>query len=177
MAIRNPLPYDHLRGSSSIDTSYYGPFDIQHVRSKFPAASRMIMERLGKSITDRRQYFKFRESHHKKIVQGLDKDFATGRSNDAGSTIASALPDGIKTTLASNVMSVVDEDNGSDSGISELSMASSGTDLNRLRIPPLPDDAPKGPFECPFCFRMISASTTLAWRQVYEWPESIMTED
>ncbi|KAH6656495.1 hypothetical protein BKA67DRAFT_158148 [Truncatella angustata] len=32
-------------------------------------------------------------------------------------------------------------------------------------MPPLPSLAAYGPFECPFCFMMISASNTLAWKK------------
>ncbi|KAK4222840.1 hypothetical protein QBC38DRAFT_400724 [Podospora fimiseda] len=31
-------------------------------------------------------------------------------------------------------------------------------------VPPLPEMAHKGPFECPFCYMIISATTTKAWK-------------
>jgi hypothetical protein len=135
------------------------------VRDKFPSASESNTERLGKAICRRRQYFKYREMHHQKLSHGLDDDAI----DDTGtSTVASSIPQHMKTAASrsSSDIAVLDEDNFSEGGFSDTSYASSASD-EKLRVPPLPPLAEEGPFECPFCYMMISATTTRAWKYVF----------
>lgn len=82
------------------------------------------------------------------------------------STIASSIPEALKGTgsIARGFESI-DEDQRSDSGFTQTSITTSATgDSARLQIPPIPKQASKGPFECPFCFMMISLSRKGAWK-------------
>lgn len=164
VAIRNPAPHDRLTKSKSTDTSHYEPYDIQHVCTKFPNADEKITARLGKAISRRRQYFKYREEHHNKLSQGLD--FNSGITEIVGpSTIASSLPQHIKGGAGvAGDLGTLDEDERSETGISQTSYATSVADSEKIRVPPLPKQSKDGPFECPFCFMIISASTPLSWK-------------
>ncbi|KAL8806059.1 MAG: hypothetical protein Q9182_001591 [Xanthomendoza sp. 2 TL-2023] len=64
---RNPAPHDRLIKSAKIDTSFYEFFDQRHVLEKFPTANPLLVERLGKAISRRRKYFKYRELHRQKL--------------------------------------------------------------------------------------------------------------
>ncbi|KAH7159711.1 hypothetical protein B0J13DRAFT_616516 [Dactylonectria estremocensis] len=44
-------------------TSHYEPFNIQHIYSKFESIDSELAEKLGKAISRRRQYFKYRMVH------------------------------------------------------------------------------------------------------------------
>ncbi|KAF5963168.1 hypothetical protein FBULB1_13594 [Fusarium bulbicola] len=50
-------------GSRTDETSPFEPFDIQHVRSKYPEIDSAIAERLGKAISVKRQIFKYRQDN------------------------------------------------------------------------------------------------------------------
>ncbi|GJN66311.1 hypothetical protein PLICBS_000328 [Purpureocillium lilacinum] len=84
-AIRNPAPHDRFAASHFTDTSHYELFDIRHVQSKFNDIDAILAERLGKAISRRRQYFKYREAHHMKLSRGLDLHRAADATTTAGS--------------------------------------------------------------------------------------------
>ncbi|KAK5989762.1 hypothetical protein PT974_08022 [Cladobotryum mycophilum] len=129
VSIRNPAPHDRFIASAPTDTSHFEKFDIHHVRSKFGGASGTLTERLGRAISRRRQYFKYREMHHQKLSQDLDFNKYDGTA----STIASSIPNYMKDSNSSSVMEVVDESNNSDTGVSATSFASSQHVFRDLR--------------------------------------------
>lgn len=173
VAIANPAPHERFRklgAGPSEDISFYEAHDIRYVRDKFPRANKFLPDVLGKFITRRRQFFKYREAHHAKLAAGLDQEAQkdTSRTEIVPKTVASSLPEHFKGTA------VIDEDNRSDMAISETSYATSAGLLVQedgqvkpaipLKVPPPPPEAEKGAFECPFCYRMIFASTRRAWK-------------
>jgi hypothetical protein len=160
LTIRNPAPHDRFVASAQTDTSHYEPFDTHHVRAKFGAVNEALAERLGKAISRRRQYFKYRENHHSKLCHGLDDNTEQG----AESTIASSIPKHLKDATAVSAIPVVDEDTRSDAGVSQTSFASSIGDSTKLRVPPLPKEAKNGPFECPLCFMIVVATNKISWK-------------
>lgn len=172
VAIRNPAPHDRFAASiSATDTDHYEKYDIQHVEGKFRHIDQALAKRLGKAISRRRQYFKYRESHHQKLSEGV---LSTGHPvvsgggppKDTVSTVASSIPEEIKGfSFDPARLAAVDEDAVSDAGVSQTSFASSTAEAETLKVPQLPKEADKGPFECPFCFMMITATTTISWRR------------
>ncbi|EWY86007.1 hypothetical protein FOYG_10670 [Fusarium oxysporum NRRL 32931] len=127
VAIRNPAPHDRFIKSHSIDTSHYEIFDIQHVSSKFRTVEPLLAERLGKAISRRRQFFNYRLAHRTKQSQGL-----TYEGGDA-ETIASSLPEYLKDVARGGQPLPINtiEDEGSDSGCSQTSYATSLADLDQ----------------------------------------------
>ncbi|KAH7165848.1 hypothetical protein EDB81DRAFT_942832 [Dactylonectria macrodidyma] len=184
VAIANPAPHERVQNlgtGPSDDVSFYETFDIQRVRDKFPKISTELAETLGKSITRRRQFFKYREAHHTKLSAGLEaalnRETDTSRTEIVPKTVASSLPDYLKKlTNIDLTMDVIDEDGRSETGMSQTSYATSAGVLEDsndpekrppplLKVPPLPEAARRGNFECPFCYRMISASSWRAWKR------------
>lgn len=162
VAIRNPAPHDRFAAHVPIDVSHYESFDIQHVQAKFQKVDSLLAQRLGNAISKRREYFRYRQSHHLKLAHGLDpEDQADGKS-----TIASSIPGQVKDAGFDNKLPAIDEDAVSDAGISQTSFASSLADAGTLRIPPLPRSAERGPFECPFCYMIITATSRESWKLV-----------
>ncbi|KAJ2989830.1 hypothetical protein NUW58_g3267 [Xylaria curta] len=162
VSIRNPAPHDHFMASKFIDTSYFEEYDVEHVKAKLRHVDPALAYRLGKAISQRRQYFKYRETHHQKLMAGLDLD---SRRSEAGvqSTVASSIPTALKDSESSSLR--LEEEETSNSGASQTSYATSGPDSGRLKIPPLPKQASDGPFECPYCYMMISVSTVIQWKR------------
>ena len=160
--IRNPAPHDRFAAAHPADASHFEPWDIQHVQAKFPAIEPWLADCLGKATSRRRQYLRYRESHHAKLSQGLDgPDHA---ANECNQTVASSIPDHLKD--ASKSKPAVLEDDRLDAGASQTSYATSMANPEALRIPPLPEEAHSGPFQCPLCFMMIVATDRVAWKCV-----------
>ncbi len=162
VSIRNPAPHNRFARSLYSDTSHFEPFDMQHVKSKFSALDRYLVERLGKAISRRRQYFKYRENHHAKLALGLED----GDEAAVQSTIASSIPHHLKDNTGEAYGPLVFGDDHSESGNTQTSFATSVADSQKLRVPPLPDTAYQGAFECPFCFLMIAVIDRRAWKYV-----------
>ncbi|KAK3361288.1 hypothetical protein B0T24DRAFT_652984 [Lasiosphaeria ovina] len=153
--IRNPAPHDRYVSAKLTDTSYFKPFDVQHVYSKFEGIHPWRAERLGKAVSRKRQYLKYRQTHHEKLSFGLDEHGQPGQHN--ATIVISALD---QPTIA------VLEDDRSDAGVSQTSYATSmAAGSERLSVPPLPNEAQRGPFQCPFCFMMIVAEDRVAWKK------------
>ena len=166
MAIRNPTPHDQFINSKDVDMSFYEDFDIRHVGQMYSQADDYLVTRLGRAISRRRQYLKYRETHHKKLAFGLedpDHLFHDTSHTEATpqSTVASSLP-----TIVKKIDHIdLTEDSGSETDISEAPTATSVNDTTDLRLPPLPQDAQDGaPFECPLCFMIISVHSTRSWK-------------
>lgn len=51
----------------------YQQYDVEHVRAKFPDCAEFLVERLGLTISARRQYLTYREDHHNKLAKDIDK--------------------------------------------------------------------------------------------------------
>ncbi|KAL7923318.1 hypothetical protein ACQKWADRAFT_60302 [Trichoderma austrokoningii] len=156
VALRNPAPHDRFAASVPKEELVYEYFDIQHVQDKFQTMDGLLAQRLGHANSMRRQYFKYRESHHLKLAHGLDPN----DEGDGKSTIASSIPGHAKNAGFDPILSAIDEDAISNAGISQTSFASSLSNTERLRVPPLPKSAEHGPFECPYCFMIITATNS-----------------
>ena len=72
VAIRNPAPHDQCIESAEIETPDFEEHDINHVRQKFPYAERFLVQRLGRAISRRRQYLKYRQAHKAKLSHSLE---------------------------------------------------------------------------------------------------------
>ncbi|EXK85044.1 hypothetical protein FOQG_10983 [Fusarium oxysporum f. sp. raphani 54005] len=159
VSIHNPSPHDRFKKACLTDTSCYEPFDVQHVCNKLSKAPRSIAERLGKAISRRRQYFKYRELHHDKLASGLELD----DKDQMQSTVASSLPKKLNVNDPISLEENVDD--ASDAGRSQTSWATSAANPERRKIPALPAGAENGPFECPFCFMMVSIASRNHWKK------------
>jgi hypothetical protein len=159
VTIGNPAPHDQFQSrAGAIVSAYYEPWDVKHVQEKFKDVDPIIAERLGKAITMRRQYFKYRKEHHDKLSDGL------GNENDIGgdrTTIASSIPEHLKDTPG---MTTLLEDLDNKSEFSATSYAPSNAETDQLRVPLIPAEHLEGPFLCPFCQTLIELETRQDWK-------------
>lgn len=160
VTISNPAPHDRFKSRAGVEAISYEPWDVEHVRAKFPRLDGKVSERLGKTLTQRRRYFKYREDHHCRLKQGLD-DIDDGASKGKATTVASSLPQQFKDEDAQVNLIVLDDDR---SEISATSYAPSTIDDTELRVPPIPKEYVDGPFLCPFCYVFISVDTRHEWK-------------
>ncbi|KAI0869690.1 hypothetical protein GGS24DRAFT_511705 [Hypoxylon argillaceum] len=159
ITIRNPAPHDQFMSRAGAETlGYYEKYDISHVQEKFPRMGLQLAERLGRAITYRRHFFKYREDHYVRISGGIDDD--GGPDNDQ-TTVASSVPEHQKDSLGENPL--IDLDARSD--ISRTSYAPSLNNEEGLRVPPIPQQYLDGPFLCPFCYLMIEVNSRNDWKK------------
>ena len=167
MSIRNPAPHDHFMSTEYAKAKYFNDFYIRHVEAKYKYANQDLARRLGMAISRRRQYFKYRESHHARLSRGINFDEGYTEAG-AKSTVASSVPLGMKDAgKSAPAFGELGEDDHSETGISQTSYATTAPDSEKLRVPPLPQQYSKGPFECPFCFMLISVINRFQWKYVF----------
>lgn len=188
ITIRSPAQRDRLQKCASIDVSHYEFFDIQHASHKFPGVEQFLLDRLGKANTRRRQLLLYHQKHHDTISQHLDLlpvdlDLPTRelpevgdlpdihllnrRLNPSPGTVAPTV--NTQTTVSTFVQGLSrPTDTRSDSGQTQTSYATSAADDTKvvLSVPPPPNanSALDGePFECPYCFCIVSVDGSHAW--------------
>ena len=151
MLIRKPAQHDLLVGSRIGDKAEFEFYDQEHVRNLHPKTEEQTSQRLGHAITRRRQYFGYRERHHRKLAQGIQR-------TTTGSVMSETMATDFKTH------NIDFEETSSNSGMSQTSYAPSLIDGGRVTIPPPPKESVGGkPFECPYCFFLIEIKTTRSW--------------
>lgn len=157
MTVRTTSSTSRYVKSRSIDISHFERYDIDHVRYKFPSAPNFLIERLGKAISRRRQYLKYRERHATKLASTTSVSV-----DDLSETVASTLVE--DNALASN-----EPKNGYDrppSLTTETSFATTIGDTGRPRLPLMPNEAAnEQPFECPYCRTVTTVENTRAWKK------------
>ncbi|KAI0404130.1 hypothetical protein F4802DRAFT_569018 [Xylaria palmicola] len=148
--IRNIAPYDQYMSRAVFETvSQYEQYDIKYVQEKFPRADNDLTERLGKLITSRRHFFKYREDHQDRVSGEVDEDDGLDRSGDQ-----STAPSPISVHLKNNLWSDLDA----------TTYNPSGENLEELKIPPIPSEHVAGRFLCPFCYLMIKVDSPIKWK-------------
>ena len=182
---------------SDIDTSFFEPFDINYTRQRFPTAREFLLQRLGKAISKRRQWLKYREEHALKLGQFLDpadslRDLASILSETTATTFEVPTV-AIERHRSSEGDLLSGESNslGAQTTVSDLAStpnlaslrrarsistiatettyATTLGDEGRLRMPDIPEEGLDArPFECPYCHHIVSVPTTHAWmRHIY----------
>ena len=192
--IRDATPRDrYMKASTSTRNPFIDSFDISHVGHKFPRLNiegrQWLKERLGKAITQRRQYLRYCREHHDKFQdpeRGTETSFQThphmevfmteARSQSHGGSLrglaASALAPTDASTLQTSwlnpgkAMGKDPTEDVSDT-LSHTSYATSvHTDEteSRLHPPRLQDVAQGFPFQCPYCWTLQELTSEKAWR-------------
>ena len=175
MVIRSsPTRDDYLKAASRYKD--WNPYpDIGHVKEKHGSAKRStdwLLERLGKGITRRRQFLKYRVDHFEKLSGGWDEEKAGKEDEKPEKTIASTKA----TTFLGN--DNIYQREGSDTAGSfgsqtsyEATVLGDKNASNRLKVPPPPKlafpDIPfefGEPFNCPYCYTEQNVKNKAAWK-------------
>ena len=190
---------DRLLKSSKVNVAFYETFDIEHTRNKFPSANDTLVERLGKAISKRRQYLKYREQHHEKLSVPRQNTFAADQPIDQdrslplietkassrvqtrqqpserGSGKAISHSHGVSTIASTFVppdhqdTAEVNVDVYSESS-SVSSHQSSTIGDERPRLPPIPQASERSrEFECPYCHTICRLAGTEDWQRRRDW--------
>ncbi|KAI4218962.1 MAG: hypothetical protein LQ349_008507 [Xanthoria aureola] len=177
---------------SSRAQKYETQYDINHVRDRYPFASIWphLVERLGKANAQRRQWLSYqRRNREKEAVLALIDEYETSLSSDAalghndegpqqhklagkGLTKPSVWTEEHKdqySSLSSTKASTIEEpEEIIGTGVSEMSCSETsfgGSEYETSLVPQLPPEAAnQSPFECPYCFSIITVAGNSAWR-------------
>jgi hypothetical protein len=190
ITLQNPTSRDRLAKMEKINMSHFESFGIEHVKNKHQLSPDhgYLSERLGKANTKRRQILKYHEQHHEKIVgrrlavipvtglgdeaaeqPEIDEDGMNRHDYYTESEAPSAMRTTVSTVIEQNFeMELVEVDatnldNRSEAGLSQTSYASSASDSDSLRVPNPPNDYDGQPFECPYCFCIVSTENRASW--------------
>lgn len=155
--IRNPAPHEKFKIEDPELLDSFLRRDIDHVQNKFPGLHAETGEKLGKALTHRRFFFRYREQHHMRLTAGLDEDSCYGESRDGDTTEASWLPKDKTESLNPGLRDDLSE-------LSATSYAPSSATSSELRVPPIPRGYNDGPFQCPFCWLMIEVQDRYQWK-------------
>jgi hypothetical protein len=159
MIIRTPAHHDRLLGTNKLDAQPFKHWAHNHASNKHPLADPGVLECVSSAMALQRAILKYRERHHAKLSQNLDD----GNEGDRKSTI---LSETIVTDICHDLPSD-SNDHFSVADTSETQTSYADTLINGTGatiIPPLPKEgADKTPFECPYCFLIISVRDTRAW--------------
>jgi hypothetical protein len=159
MIIRTPAHHDRLLGTDKLDAQPFKHWAHNHASNKYPLADAGVLECVSSAMALQRAILKYRERHHAKLSQNLDDvnegdQKSTILSETVVTDICHDLPPG-----SNDLISVADT--------SETQTSFAGTLINgtgATTIPPLPKEGTgKNPFECPYCFLIISVRDTRAW--------------
>ncbi|KAI5816702.1 hypothetical protein BZA77DRAFT_311673 [Pyronema omphalodes] len=186
IAISSPAPQDRLERMPTNSMSHYLAFDIDHISNKykFDDKDQYLLERLGKANTKRRQVFKYYQDHHQRIIgrrptspEAASQPGSPGLENseiDENDFYQSVVDrSDMYTTVNTfyegdrkfSVFKPFDLDSRSETGFSETSYASSSADSDNLRVPDPPEEAKKGPFQCPYCFIIVETESRASWKK------------
>ena len=164
MLIRKPARHDRTLGFDRADTMAFEPYDREHVLQKFPGAFPEVTDRIAQANSRRRQYFKYRERHQAKLAKGLDEDEVVNETTDRSVAPKSSVL--LSDTVASQFVEsgIISDDTQSTTGLSQTSYAPSLDSGLALTVPGAPPESHDGrPFECPYCFCIISIRNRKAW--------------
>ena len=185
IVIRNtPTRDDYIKAAArySLDSHW----DISHVDAKFGSAkqsNKWLIQRLGKSITRRRQYLAYRKEHHGKLSKDWEEPIteAVPLEEDVKAPQTLALT---KATTYVEGLPAPPKD-GSEVGSFETETSyqqtvAGETEEHLLKVPPPPREAFESvpfefgqPFQCPYCWTEQNVKGRNAWKYVY--PVSLHT--
>ena len=191
IAVRNPTPRDRFEKCAHIDMSHFEDFDVSHVAEKFPDidGKNYLIQRLGKANTRRRQLLRYHEKHHQKIAghrhaaNGADvfetqaktyphqfEGDSVGQPNTEFTQTATTVSTFLQPTAQGyHETSPIDaEETRSAGGLSQTTYNSSSSSEGsggQLRVPDPPTNNPFDgvPFQCPYCFTLISPNSQMSW--------------
>jgi hypothetical protein len=179
IAIQSPASHERLERMEKIDMSFFEPFDIEHVGNKYYHLGdefKYLIERLGKANTKRRQFLKYHNDHHERIIghrtaimagSTEESQFELGEDDFYGSEVPTDMRTTVTTVYEGDIdlveVEALNLDSRSEAGFSMTSYATStsSSESGALRVPPPPHGFEDGPFQCPFCFVIVEPKPEL----------------
>lgn len=183
--IRNASPRDRFAKALSSPSPFDGSFDIAHVQHKHPKfdveTRHWLRDRLGKAITQRRQFLRYAREHRNKLAEEptdlwkpvTDDELRpvaqvqitrTTKTNVTGGISVSAPT--AASTLLLKEMPVMLEDSHDNQSQTSYALSTGDNKEEQIQLPQL-SDVSQGRlvFECPLCWTMQEISKESTWRK------------
>jgi hypothetical protein len=184
--IRNSTTRDRFAQASGSREPFMGQFDIAHVSEKFPKlntdSKQWLKERIGKAVTQRRQYLRYTKDHRYKLGKepaelwkpAIEAPKATihllagsqaARTNT--SKPVTTLADTTASTLFLQEATQVDVDFRDNQSQTSFAFSQGGEEnQDSLQLPRLSEVSNKqASFECPLCWTIQTIRRESAWRK------------
>ncbi|CAD6579307.1 MAG: hypothetical protein ASARMPREDX12_009124 [Alectoria sarmentosa] len=191
ISIRNPAPRDRYAKAASLN-SFDVSYDVGHVYEKYPhvRSTPWLMDRVGRAITRRREFLRYREKHREKLATDIRPIDMSDRNRQA-ETREMAPFNALQTptegpvleiearsinysqlasTKATTYVANLNDENlekGSIAGRSETTYVTSIAEEESYSVREIPDPPKESangmPFECPYCFTVLSVKNTKYW--------------
>lgn len=190
--IRRPATVDRSKKLSSIDLSYFEPFDKAYIEEKCPAASDWLKQRFQQMIYNRRRLLHYRARHYKNIKPNLSEvaferphhtmEPTHGNTASEPMEIENLTPSEHQSSRPSQISKATTFDpsrfptlpqdllNADNVSIPE-SMPSTNPSLwtgkQKLYVPPRPKPSEgTKEFLCPYCFVVCQVKSDESWKYV-----------
>ena len=193
ITIRNPAPRDRYAKAAYL-APFDASFDVGHIYEKFPhlRSKVWLVERLGKANTKRRELLRYRSEYRENIGGDIRRsiDLSEGQelanapgdvaSNDAqintGASVAGGKADSVSYSQLTPTKVTTDAANSNEENSDMRSTASqseysyvtsiSEDNLHSMRqVPEPPKESANGkPFECPYCFMILTFKNINLWK-------------
>jgi hypothetical protein len=147
-------------------------WDLEHIRHKFPKleAKQWLVQRLGKTATQRRTFLMYAEEHERRIASGKNENdetkSVTSRPTEPSTRATTMAPAKFNTSLLHRL-----EDYDGDDAVSTTSVTTYNTvggndgGANTLSVVPLLSVCVDNkPAICPYCRGMVHFKREKAWR-------------
>jgi hypothetical protein len=176
---------------SSKERPFNARFDILHIQESFPyvTSNNALLERLGKANAQRRQWLSYRRRHHEKLSSdtsstrenlsyapsmSLDGLYSESPGSNTLFLSASSQDRRSSTSFDRSTAATTFCEEGhqfheeyTDGSVSETTYSSSSVSDSANQptlIPQPPPESSDGkPFECPFCYRILTIETLQMW--------------
>ena len=178
VTIRNANPLDKFSKAANENVSHFQEWDLRHTQQMFPQLKEgsFLVRRLANANTRRRQIFMYLEKHQGKLSHRISPQGSQGEHPYEDTSLIKST----KSRPSMNVTSVntqttiatfkepenTEAEGLDDERLSETSSAKSENAAaeSRIRIPAPPKDAlDKQLFECPYCYDILSVSSSRSW--------------
>ena len=154
--------------AEKIDVLSFEPFDREYCQEKFPDADDLILNRMAKAISRRRQLLRYRETHAFKLAQ---------RSNDDENSDAEERKTVLSETTATTFIEPSDAilTKTQDDAASVMSATTYSSLVGaKLRMPTIPKAAADDrPFLCPICHKLSQLDSA---RLTHEWTKHVFRD-
>ncbi|KAJ0417767.1 hypothetical protein BJY00DRAFT_315559 [Aspergillus carlsbadensis] len=148
MIIRRPAPHDRLVFTNEEDARFFKPWATQHVSHKFPLLDNFLIDRLSTAMSKQKAMLKYRERHHEKLSWGLNDSKSQSQPSE---------------TIATRYYDADQSDNLSQGSATSYAPSLFGGEGSRKVPVPPEESANRNPFECQYCYCMITIKDRHDW--------------
>ncbi|WYZ36726.1 hypothetical protein EsH8_II_000232 [Colletotrichum jinshuiense] len=161
VSIHSPAPHDQIMASKLAGVFVDENLDIKLVNEKFEKINGRLAIRLGRAVSRRREYFRYREANHHNTTYSLKLQGDADEPETEPFIIPSHKNYGEEFIASDNEFT---ESSGSEGEVWHDPSMKPAKVMGKSNVPALPKEAASGPFQCPYCYTVVSIKNAISWR-------------